>query len=126
MTWAREPNPTEYATLIRISGRTLHRVDAGAQVLVGGFFGKPLQIPPNLGSGTYLKGIYQAGNVKPYFDGVALHPYVADAGGMGAADKLRRIMNAHSNRRRRSTDRARMGLARRPEPLGARARRPGK
>jgi hypothetical protein len=98
VTWAREPSPAEYATLIRISGRTLHRVDPSAQVLVGGFFGTPLQIPPNIGSGTYLKGIYAAGDVKPYFDGVALHPYVASADGMGRQlTELRQIMNSHSD-----------------------------
>lgn len=100
VTWAREPNPTEYATLIRISGRTLHRVDASAQVLVGGFFGTPLQIPPNIGSDTYLQGIYEAGDVKPYFDGVALHPYVPNADGMARQlTELRRIMNDNSDRK---------------------------
>lgn len=100
VTWADDPNPKEFATLIRISGRTLHAADAGSQVLVGGFFGRPLQIPPNVASGTYLKAIYEAGNVKPYFDGVALHPYVADAKAMGAQlTNLRRIMNAHHDQR---------------------------
>jgi hypothetical protein len=100
VTWTPEPNPTEYATLLRISGRTLHRIDSGSQVLVGGFFGRPLQIPPNIASGAYLRGIYHAGNVKPYFDGVALHPYVADASAMGGQlTNLRRIMNAHGDRR---------------------------
>jgi hypothetical protein len=69
-------------------------------VLIGGFFGQPLQIPPNVGSGTYLEGIYRQGRVKPYFDGVALHPYVADASGMGRQlTELRRIMNSHHDRR---------------------------
>jgi hypothetical protein len=100
VTWAREPNPAEYATLLRISGRTLHRVDAGSQVLVGGFFGHPLQIPPNVGSNAYLQGIYAAGNVKPYFDGVALHPYVPDADGMARQlTDLRRIMSSKGDRR---------------------------
>jgi hypothetical protein len=99
VTWAREPNPTEYATLIRISGQALHRVDAGSQVLVGGFFGHPLQIPPNIGSGAYLQGIYAAGKVKPYFDGVALHPYVPDANGMAIQlTDLRQIMDSHHDR----------------------------
>jgi hypothetical protein len=100
VTWAREPSPAEYATLIRISGQTLHRIDAGSQVLVGGFFGHPLQIPPNVGSDAYLQGIYGAGRVKPYFDGVALHPYVADASGMATQlTDLRRIMDEHRDRR---------------------------
>jgi hypothetical protein len=100
VTWAREPSPAEYASLIRTAGHTLHRVDAGAQVLVGGFFGTPLQIPPNIGSDTFLRGIYAAGNVKPFFDGVALHPYVADASGMARQlDALRATMNSHGDRR---------------------------
>ena len=36
--------------------------------------------------------------MKPYFDGVALHPYVADAKAMGAQlDNLRRIMRVHGD-----------------------------
>jgi hypothetical protein len=100
VTWARDPNPTEYATLLRISGRTLHRVDAGSQVLVGGFFGQPLQIPPNVASGAYLQAIYRARKVRPYFDGVALHPYVAEASEMATQlTNLRRIMSHHHDRR---------------------------
>jgi hypothetical protein len=99
VTYAKEPDPAEYAQLIRISGRVLHQADAGSQVLVGGFFGRPLQIPPNVASGAYLRGIYEQGNVKPYFDGVALHPYVADAKAMGnLMNNLRRIMNGNGDR----------------------------
>jgi hypothetical protein len=86
-------DPAEYAKLIRISGRTLHAVDPESKVLMGGLFGRPLQIPPNIASGDYLKRVYAAGHVKPYFDGVALHPYVADAKAMGPElNNLRRIM----------------------------------
>jgi hypothetical protein len=99
VTFAADPNPKDYAKLIRISGRVLHRADAGAQVLIGGLFGRPLQIPPNVASGAFLQGVYEAGNVKPYFDGVALHPYVADAKAMGPQmNNLRRIMNGHGDR----------------------------
>ena len=99
VTYANDPDPGEYAKLIRIAGRVLHRADAGAQVVVGGFFGRPLQIPPNVASGAFLQGIYRAGNLKPYFDGVALHPYVADADAMAAQlNNLRRIMNSHHDR----------------------------
>jgi hypothetical protein len=99
VTYSTEPSPADYAKLIRIAGRVLHRGDAAAQVIIGGFFGRPLQIPPNIGSGTFLEGVYDAGNVKPYFDGVALHPYVADAKAMGnQMNNLRRIMDAHRDR----------------------------
>jgi hypothetical protein len=96
VTFASRPNPADYATLLRISGRILHRADSDAQVIVGGFFGRPLQVPPNVASGDFLSRLYRARNVKRYFDGVALHPYVADAQAMGVQlENLRRIMRLH-------------------------------
>ena len=98
VSFADQPNPANYAKLIRISGRVLHAVDPRSKVIIGGLFGRPLQIPPNVASGDYLNRLYQAGNVKPYFDGVGLHPYVADAKAMGAQlTNLRRIMRAHGD-----------------------------
>jgi hypothetical protein len=95
---ANDPNPSRYATLIRISGKSLKRVDPDAEVIIGGFFGRPLQIPPNIASGDFLARIYQAGNVKPWFDGVGLHPYVAEARAMGSQLRnLRRIMRHHGD-----------------------------
>jgi hypothetical protein len=96
VTFADPPDPAAFATLIRISGRVLHRVDPSSQVILGGFFGRPLQIPPNAASGDFLSSLYRARDVKPYFDGVALHPYVARAQAMGAQiANLRRIMRVH-------------------------------
>lgn len=98
VTFADPVDPLAFARLIRISGRTLHRIDPGARVIVGGFFGRPLQIPPNVASGDFLSRFYRAGNVKRYFDGVALHPYVARARAMGAQiENLRRIMRIHGD-----------------------------
>jgi hypothetical protein len=91
-----KPDPAGFAALVRISGRTLHRADPGAKVILGGLFGRPLQIPPNVASGDYLSRFYRTRNVKRYFDGVALHPYVARARAMGAQiENLRRIMRLH-------------------------------
>lgn len=96
VTFADRPDPVGFARLIRISGRALHGVDPGAKVILGGFFGRPLQIPPNMASGDFLTRLYRAGNVKRHFDGVALHPYVARARAMGAQiENLRRIMRKH-------------------------------
>jgi len=96
VTFADQPNPADFATLIRISGRALHRADPDSQVIMGGFFGRPLQIPPNVAAGDYLSRFYRARRVKQYFDGVALHPYVARARAMGPQiANLRRIMRIH-------------------------------
>jgi hypothetical protein len=100
VTFTHQPDPARFATLVRIAGRVLHGVDPGAKVILGGLFGRPLQIPPNVASGDFLSRLYRAGNVKPYFDGVALHPYVADATAMEAQIvNLRRIMAIHHDSR---------------------------
>jgi polysaccharide biosynthesis protein PslG len=89
-------DPERFAPLLRVSGRVIHRADPAAKAILGGLFGRPLQIPPNVSSGDYLSRIYRMGRVKPFFDGVALHPYVADAAAMRAQIlNLRRIMRVH-------------------------------
>jgi hypothetical protein len=89
-------DPEHFAPFLRTSGRVVHQVDRGAEVILGGLFGRPLQIPPNIGSGDFLSRLYRARNVKRYFDGVGLHPYVADAAAMrGQIRNLRRVMRAH-------------------------------
>ena len=96
VTFSYRPDPARFATLVRTAGRTLHGADPGAKVILGGLFGRPLQIPPNVGSGDYLSRLYRAHDVKPYFDGVALHPYVANTRAIGGQiANLRRIMRVH-------------------------------
>jgi hypothetical protein len=96
VTFAHHPDPVRFAKLVRLSGRVLHGVDPGAKVIVGGLFGRPLQTPPNIQSGDFLSHLYRARRVKRFFDGVALHPYVADAGAMTAEiENLRRVMRVH-------------------------------
>ncbi|HEY1285972.1 MAG TPA: hypothetical protein VGF04_07770 [Solirubrobacterales bacterium] len=96
VTFSRRPDPRRYAALLRVSGSVLHGADPEARVILGGLFGRPLQIPPNVASGDYLSRIYRARHVKRYFDGVALHPYVADAHAMRAQIiNLRRVMRVH-------------------------------
>jgi hypothetical protein len=96
VTYMPHPDPRRFATLIRIAGRVIHRGAPGSKVILGGLFGRPLQVPPNMASGDFLSRFYRVGNVKKYFDGVGLHPYVADATAMGAQlQNLRRIMRRH-------------------------------
>lgn len=98
VTFAEPTGPRRYAELIRESGRTLHRLDPGSKVIIGGLFGRPLQVPPNTQPGAWLSGLYRARNVKRFFDGVALHPYVADAHAMRAMiENLRRVMRVHGD-----------------------------
>jgi hypothetical protein len=91
-------NPESFARLVRVSGRTIHRADPRADVILGGFFGRPLQIPPNVSSGDFLSRLYRARRVKKHFDGIALHPYVADASAMRPQIRnLRRVMRIHND-----------------------------
>jgi polysaccharide biosynthesis protein PslG len=88
--------PRRFADLLRVSGRIVHA--GGGEAILGGLFGRPLQIPPNVGSGRFLNEVYRARRVKPFFDGVALHPYVSDAGAMRAQIRnLRRVMRVHND-----------------------------
>jgi hypothetical protein len=98
VTFAVPTGPRRYAVLIREAGRVLHGADPGSKVIVGGLFGRPLQVPPNVMPGAWLSGLYRQRNVKRYFDGIALHPYVADAGAMRSMIRnLRRVMRAHND-----------------------------
>jgi hypothetical protein len=96
ITFSSQASPERFARLVRVSGRAIHRADPGARVILGGLFGRPLQIPPNIGSGDFLSRLYRARDVKRFFDGVALHPYVADAAAMRPQIlNLRRVMRLH-------------------------------
>lgn len=100
VSFSRNPDPKRFARLIRHSGRVLHRADPGSKVIVGGFFGRPLQVPPNVRAGSFLARMYRAGNVKRWFEGVALHPYVSAARAIrGQIKNLRRIMRANGDAR---------------------------
>jgi len=98
VTFSRQPDPARFARLIRISGQLLHRLDPGSTVILGGLFGRPLQVPPNIQSDVFLAGLYETPGIERYFDGVALHPYVADAGTMlGQIEDLRRVMELYGD-----------------------------
>ncbi len=101
ITFAHRPDPRRFARLIRFSGRVLHRADPGSKVIVGGLFGRPLQVPPNVRAGDFLSRLYRARNVKRWFDGVALHPYVVTTRAIrGQIRNLRRIMRVHHDARK--------------------------
>lgn len=89
-------DPERFARFVRASGRAVHGADPSADVILGGLFGRPLQVPPNVSSGDFLNRLYRARRVKRHFDGVALHPYVAVAGAMRPQIRnLRRVMRRH-------------------------------
>jgi hypothetical protein len=98
VTFSKEPDPERFGRLVEMSGRLLHRAEPGSTVILGGLFGRPLQIPPNVPSDGFLASVYAIPGIKRYFDGVALHPYVADAGSMEAEiERLRSVMTLNGD-----------------------------
>jgi len=93
VTFSKQPDPERFGRLVRISGNLLHHADPGSKVILGGLFGRPLQTPPNIPSTGFLSALYRIPGIKRYFDGVALHPYVADAHAMEwQLNNLRQVM----------------------------------
>ena len=90
-------DPERFARLIRVSGHVLRREDPGARLILGGFFGRPLQVPPNEHAARFLVELYRLG-MKRWFQGVGWHPYVAEAGAMrNQIRNLRRVMQEHGD-----------------------------
>ena len=124
VTFADRPDPVDFAKLIRISGRVLHRVDPGVE----GDPRRPLRpaaadAAERRPRATSSRASTGRGNVKPYFDGVALHPYVARAKAMGAQIEQPAPDHAASTttpRRRLYVTELGWGSRQRPDPLGAR------
>lgn len=77
--FAYPASPQRYAKLVRISSPAIKRVDPSAKVLLTGLFGEPTASGPRgMDATDFLAALYRAG-LKSKFDGVALHPYAADA-----------------------------------------------
>ena len=95
--WNEENNPVEkaparrYARFVKVSAKAIHSVDPKAKIILGGMFGEP----PGDGKSfawKYLGALYKAG-AKPYFDGVALHPYAPKISGIAdQVERSRKVM----------------------------------
>lgn len=101
ISFAHSSNPERFSRLIRAGGRAIHRANRGSKVILGGLFGRPLQIPPNVAAGDFLRRVYATGRgIKKHFDGVGLHPYVAEAKAIGPQVRnLRRVMRDNGDAR---------------------------
>lgn len=92
-------SPTQYAELVKISEQAINAVDPGAQIILAGLFAKPRQQPPQAYQATdFLDQIYAVPGIEEHFDGVALHPYAADADDLvPTIDALREVMESHGD-----------------------------
>lgn len=77
--FAYPATPQRYAQLLRVASPAIKRVDPSAKVILTGLFGEPTASGPRgMDAADFLAALYRAG-LKSKFDGVALHPYAADA-----------------------------------------------
>jgi hypothetical protein len=78
--FAYPASPQRYAKLVRISSPAIKRVDPSAKVILTGLFGAPTASGPRgMDATDFLAALYRSPGLKSRFDGIALHPYAADA-----------------------------------------------
>jgi len=86
------PSPRRYAKLVRLTDSAASELDPGAQLLVGGMFDDPSG-RKSIAAKKYLQGVYKTG-VASRFDGVGVHPYAKNVGGvMREIEQTRRVMD---------------------------------
>jgi polysaccharide biosynthesis protein PslG len=95
--WAPRPDPGAYAKLLRLSAKTLRKVDPEAQVMTAGMFGTP-QSKKALTSFDYLKQLFRKKGVADAVDLVGVHPYAPRLRDVKRQmDKTRAIMRRGGN-----------------------------
>jgi hypothetical protein len=99
--FAKPVSPGRYASLLKRTSRALHSVDRGAQVVVGGLFGRPRENPPRAYSAVaFLRRLYGVRGTRAAFDDVALHPFAPSARNLpGIIGGVRRVMRQHGDSR---------------------------
>lgn len=99
--FALPASPGQYGELLKVSHRAIASADPHAKVLAGGLFGNPRPRPPRGMKATdFLQRLYRVRGVRAAFDGVDLHPYVANIPRLKQEVlSIRRVMiDAHDRR----------------------------
>ena len=79
--FAPDPDPDLYATLLKTTAAQIYAADPGAEVILGGMFGKRSTTRLDRTT-TFLRNLYRVPGVGASFDGVAIHPYDPTAKGV--------------------------------------------
>ena len=97
--FTKPASPQRYAQLIRISQPAIKNIHPGAKVILGGLFGQPNERPPRaMPAVQFLAQLYAIRGIKPYFDGVALHPYAVNARVLERlSEAVRRVMRRNGD-----------------------------
>jgi polysaccharide biosynthesis protein PslG len=91
--WPSGPDPAQYTQMLERVGRSIRHLDPHADIVTAGIPNSRLGIPFD----QFVDGMYKAG-AKGAFDTLAIHPYAADAAGVGAAvNGARRIMDQNGD-----------------------------
>jgi Beta-galactosidase len=73
-------SPSQYARLLTLSSAAIQSADSGAEVVLSGLFGEPTaRGSRGMPAAKFLDRLYAVPGLKARFDGIALHPYAADA-----------------------------------------------
>lgn len=81
-----------YAKVVAATDTALDAVDPGANVVLGGMFGKPTGAG-GVKAWTFLKRLYKEPGAKETFDAVSLHPYSPDIKGLQKQiEKIRKTL----------------------------------
>jgi len=99
--FTKPASPKRYARLLRISSPAIKNISPTAKVIIGGLFGQPKERPPRaMPAVRFLSQLYDIRAIKSYFDGVALHPYAANARVLERlSEAVRRVMRRNGDAR---------------------------
>lgn len=73
--WQPKPNAREYAKLVEISGRAIHKADQRADVVFAGLFGTPDETNDGIKAFKYYRQAFAVKGIGQYFDDIGVHPY---------------------------------------------------
>jgi hypothetical protein len=73
--WHPKPNAKEYARLLEISGRAIHKANSKADVVFAGLFGTPTEDNNGIKAFKYYHQAFSQPGIGRFFDDIGVHPY---------------------------------------------------
>ena len=73
--WRPKPDAGEYARLLELSGRAIHREQPSADVVFAGLFGTPTEDNNGIKAFNFYRKAFARPGIGKYFDDVGVHPY---------------------------------------------------
>ena len=73
--WEPQPDPEEYAKLLEITGRAIHKAHKRADVVFAGLFGTPTEDNDGIKAFNFYRRAFARKGLGKHFDDVGVHPY---------------------------------------------------